>query len=148
MTMYAFFFSSRRRHTRCLSDWSSDVCSSDLFASFALDHPQGLVKVEPVRLHVARRAHLPQVAEVLDAGAGLEPAGAEEGAVGRIEAERPVAAAAQRLRQATLDAPGRDARDVEHETPVGARRKTGQHVVLGVPARPAGRLDEQGSRLA
>src|SRR5262245_66673286 len=25
-----FFFSSRRRHTRCLSDWSSDVCSPDL----------------------------------------------------------------------------------------------------------------------
>src|SRR5438045_5315499 len=25
-----FFFSSRRRHTRCLSDWSSNVCSSDL----------------------------------------------------------------------------------------------------------------------
>src|ERR1039458_7958759 len=24
------FFSSRRRHPRCLSDWSSDVCSSDL----------------------------------------------------------------------------------------------------------------------
>src|SRR5205814_2574464 len=23
---------SRRRHTRCLSDWSSDVCSSDLFS--------------------------------------------------------------------------------------------------------------------
>src|SRR5258705_9852813 len=28
-----FFFSSRRRHTRCLSDWSSDVCSSDLDTS-------------------------------------------------------------------------------------------------------------------
>src|SRR5205814_2471186 len=27
---FIFFFSSRRRHTRCLSDWSSDVCSSDL----------------------------------------------------------------------------------------------------------------------
>src|ERR1035441_11010130 len=27
---YLIFFSSRRRHTRCLSDWSSDVCSSDL----------------------------------------------------------------------------------------------------------------------
>src|SRR5436853_3981230 len=27
---WSFFFSSRRRHTRCLSDWSSDVCSSDL----------------------------------------------------------------------------------------------------------------------
>src|ERR1035438_10822330 len=28
---FFFFFSSRRRHTRCLSDWSSDVCSSDLY---------------------------------------------------------------------------------------------------------------------
>src|SRR5207245_3666911 len=28
-----FFFSSRRRHTRCYRDWSSDVCSSDLEAS-------------------------------------------------------------------------------------------------------------------
>src|SRR5437764_10359966 len=25
-----FFFSSRRRHTRYIGDWSSDVCSSDL----------------------------------------------------------------------------------------------------------------------
>src|SRR5205809_7436686 len=29
--MVSFFFSSRRRHTRCGRDWSSDVCSSDLF---------------------------------------------------------------------------------------------------------------------
>src|SRR3989449_1493604 len=28
---FFFFFSSRRRHTRCSRDWSSDVCSSDLF---------------------------------------------------------------------------------------------------------------------
>src|SRR6266436_6283665 len=28
-----FFFSSRRRHTRCSRDWSSDVCSSDLSKS-------------------------------------------------------------------------------------------------------------------
>src|SRR5206468_8454586 len=27
-----FFFSSRRRHTRSDRDWSSDVCSSDLFS--------------------------------------------------------------------------------------------------------------------
>src|SRR5438034_5854845 len=27
---FCFFFSSRRRHTRSLCDWSSDVCSSDL----------------------------------------------------------------------------------------------------------------------
>src|SRR5262245_48129395 len=32
MFCFCFFFSSRRRHTRCLSDWSSDVCSSDLAA--------------------------------------------------------------------------------------------------------------------
>ena len=29
-TCRMFFFSSRRRHTRFTSDWSSDVCSSDL----------------------------------------------------------------------------------------------------------------------
>src|SRR5256885_11979290 len=30
LSMYIFFFSSRRRHTRLQGDWSSDVCSSDL----------------------------------------------------------------------------------------------------------------------
>src|SRR5256886_16867375 len=29
--IFVFFFSSRRRHTRFDCDWSSDVCSSDLF---------------------------------------------------------------------------------------------------------------------
>src|SRR5437899_12508227 len=33
VSFHYFFFSSRRRHTRCLSDWSSDVCSSDLSES-------------------------------------------------------------------------------------------------------------------
>src|SRR6266550_5890615 len=37
--MCCFFFSSRRRHTRCSRDWSSDVCSSDL---------NGLAAVDPV----------------------------------------------------------------------------------------------------
>src|SRR2546429_5314830 len=32
--MCFFFFSSRRRHTRCSRDWSSDVCSSDLSQRF------------------------------------------------------------------------------------------------------------------
>src|SRR5258706_6048590 len=32
----AFFFSSRRRHTRLVSDWSSDVCSSDLIAMLSM----------------------------------------------------------------------------------------------------------------
>ena len=30
VSLKKFFFSSRRRHTRSLCDWSSDVCSSDL----------------------------------------------------------------------------------------------------------------------
>src|SRR5436190_16800758 len=56
---FFFFFSSRRRHTRSLCDWSSDVCSSDLTVAFAgSDLPDFLVKsisasvwsaVEPVR---------------------------------------------------------------------------------------------------
>ena len=40
---FCFFFSSRRRHTRFTSDWSSDVCSSDLptLQLFEVrDHPQ------------------------------------------------------------------------------------------------------------
>src|SRR5256884_6589261 len=35
--MVIFFFSSRRRHTRCSRDWSSDVCSSDLNEKMPLD---------------------------------------------------------------------------------------------------------------
>src|SRR5215813_7206816 len=34
-----FFFSSRRRHTRCGRDWSSDVCSSDLLWSTTITAP-------------------------------------------------------------------------------------------------------------
>src|SRR5258705_9427981 len=40
-----FFFSSRRRHTRCLSDWSSDVCSSDLFNALDFSAQGGTVNV-------------------------------------------------------------------------------------------------------
>src|SRR5205809_7203575 len=39
-----FFFSSRRRHTRCSRDWSSDVCSSDL-----LGRRRGRLEVAPWR---------------------------------------------------------------------------------------------------
>src|SRR6266498_1836945 len=41
-----FFFSSRRRHTRCGRDWSSDVCSSDL------------ASINPVDGHLLRGALL------------------------------------------------------------------------------------------
>src|SRR5262252_9800563 len=42
---YVFFFSSRRRHTMSLCDWSSDVCSSDLYMFFGKD--SGLRAKEP-----------------------------------------------------------------------------------------------------
>src|SRR5256884_319083 len=50
-----FFFSSRRRHTRCSRDWSSDVCSSDLIFfvdgqhQSAVGFPVGGGKVGPGR---------------------------------------------------------------------------------------------------
>src|SRR2546422_8465846 len=47
----AFFFSSRRRHTRCSRDWSSDVCSSDLEVNSMV--PGGLT--EEVAKDVERR---------------------------------------------------------------------------------------------
>src|SRR2546422_2474782 len=46
-----FFFSSRRRHTRCSRDWSSDVCSSDLAAydpEYANRHWRILVQADDV----------------------------------------------------------------------------------------------------
>src|SRR3989454_1646119 len=40
-TLFVFFFSSRRRHTRLQGDWSSDVCSSDLSATALALERQG-----------------------------------------------------------------------------------------------------------
>src|SRR2546429_6346377 len=44
-----FFFSSRRRHTRCSRDWSSDVCSSDLdYCPISCERGDTLFSVQPV----------------------------------------------------------------------------------------------------
>src|SRR5262249_61505858 len=71
-----FFFSSRRRHTRLVSDWSSDVCSSDLVRTAAasgtrLSGPAAFEAVAPlptaaISLGQARAA-AGRVAAVLDA---------------------------------------------------------------------------------
>src|SRR5438874_4018212 len=54
---FFFFFSSRRRHTRSLRDWSSDVCSSDLH-SIQLDPTESLAHRE-LPSPDARRAYGP-----------------------------------------------------------------------------------------
>src|SRR5699024_11253339 len=45
-----FFFSSRRRHTRSKRDWSSDVCSSDLYLLLL-----GFLRHKQISLHVSNR---------------------------------------------------------------------------------------------
>src|SRR5690606_40530837 len=86
-----FFFSSRRRHTRFSRDWSSDVCSSDLYASTVRSEyrgqPVGVMHACGHDMHVAI---LMGVAQAL-AGMRDELAGevmfifqpAEEGQIGR-----------------------------------------------------------------
>src|SRR5438093_3069693 len=75
-----FFFSSRRRHTRLVSDWSSDVCSSDLAAGrepppsrYPRLDAGALVPIERVRLPRIPGIALPRVvhqAHRLDFGPG------------------------------------------------------------------------------
>src|SRR6266496_5913361 len=42
---FGFFFSSRRRHTSSLRDWSSDVCSSDLLGR-TVEHTADSITVD------------------------------------------------------------------------------------------------------
>src|SRR5690554_1469536 len=51
-----FFFSSRRRHTRCGRDWSSDVCSSDLYAQGLTASRELVGELEAVAGLVIRQA--------------------------------------------------------------------------------------------
>src|SRR2546430_8956531 len=53
LLFFFFFFSSRRRHTRFDCDWSSDVCSSDLYE---------------------REGYFEELISLLEAGLGLERA--------------------------------------------------------------------------
>src|SRR5207245_7290663 len=52
--------SSRRRHTRCYRDWSSDVCSSDLFAMASIVDDavteRGRAAAAPVRDYIIKSA--------------------------------------------------------------------------------------------
>src|SRR5437762_10381991 len=62
---FFFFFSSRRRHTRYIGDWSSDMCSSDLIGSHDPVHPNDHVNmgqssndVIPAAIHISAAEEL------------------------------------------------------------------------------------------
>src|SRR2546422_6761288 len=62
-----FFFSSRRRHTRCSRDWSSDVCSSDLARRCA----RGDRPAVPAGPAAGRRGRRPASRRAAGPGAGI-----------------------------------------------------------------------------
>src|SRR5256884_9131670 len=72
--MLRFFFSSRRRHTRCSRDWSSDVCSSDLYQSNSLsDIPQIFIKEtrEALKPWIVEGRIAPQLASLAEVIPGV-----------------------------------------------------------------------------
>src|SRR5215213_11594596 len=80
MYFFFFFFSSRRRHTRLVSDWSSDVCSSDLgSAAGAGPQPPGGALADLVALLLVERDRPLQL--VL----GLAAAAAEQQHLGQVD---------------------------------------------------------------
>src|SRR5256886_11236340 len=77
-TLFMFFFSSRRRHTRFDCDWSSDVCSSDLDSSRRRASPKsrmaapkteglGLVDLPPLKPSVPALRTIPRADDQLAA---------------------------------------------------------------------------------
>src|SRR5437762_9022905 len=80
MTWCLFFFSSRRRHTRYIGDWSSDVCSSDLFGLIRraiagcvevgilreILRSAGVFEIVEIDLHVPAGLHHVHHAEVIE----------------------------------------------------------------------------------
>src|SRR5262249_9140696 len=105
-------------------------------------------EVKIVRVGLLKAAQIFGIEEALDAGAGVEAARPDEGAVIGIHAEGAITAMAQRVRQPALDVTGCESCDRLGKTPVGAHRETGEHVVFGVPARAAGAFDQELALLA
>src|ERR1041385_145132 len=67
-TALLLFFSSRRRHTRCSRDWSSDVCSSDLWMMLPFILLLALIALAPFFFPVWWGKHYSKVACGLAAG--------------------------------------------------------------------------------
>src|SRR3990172_6375389 len=98
------FFSSRRRHTRCSRDWSSDVCSSDLGRT--LDLVLATVPEDSARLPGELIPFLPMLGmeAVLDRLAGELPEGRRRLLTQIVLARLPREADAVLARLPTLEA--------------------------------------------
>src|SRR2546422_11102202 len=123
-----FFFSSRRRHTRCSRDWSSDVCSSDLVGDRAIvqgridAENRGLLPGDTLRLYVealdnAPTPHTGRSAEVALRLPSMEELRAEARAAARAAATaaNSVSAAQRELSDRTRDLAQERSRDCDCE---------------------------------
>src|SRR5437870_9972372 len=80
LLIFFFFFSSRRRHTRWPRDWSSDVCSSDLYGLIGSGRTAlaealfGLGTADTGEIHVdGRRVTIRSPADAIRHGIALTP---------------------------------------------------------------------------
>src|SRR5437879_12762955 len=89
---FCFFFSSRRRHTRYIGDWSSDVCSSDLGTPFGDPQASRVEKLEVLPREILM--HKPGLAQQMlviahyGDGASRDVTRSEERRVGKGYRER------------------------------------------------------------
>src|SRR5437762_11467835 len=135
--MLYFFFSSRRRHTRYIGDWSSDVCSSDL---------SGLNETHPLvrQLYATLERILRPIvdAEEHRAGARLMRAGKEIAARDEVGLR-----ALNDALRAAFDAPGRAGFGrggaASDEQPI--ERQQQRHTVSAPPAPPSAASSLEGA---
>src|SRR5690606_39350837 len=83
----AFFFSSRRRHTRFSRDWSSDVCSSDLWISRCCQVPTRRGRQSPSKFANSRLAYR-ETCHVSNEEPTIEDVKPDQGLCGRSEERR------------------------------------------------------------
>src|SRR2546422_8557707 len=115
-----FFFSSRRRHTRCSRDWSSDVCSSDLDLS-------AIEARVPDELSVGQFALRKRLAKAVDQGGG--PLSLSEDEPVRLRERGMVVEQALRIRSPS----GPVRRPLRGRNPAGALAGSGDDLQLDVP---------------
>src|SRR2546422_1515339 len=132
-----FFFSSRRRHTRCSRDWSSDVCSSDLWPGRA--DPGDAQALQGVRADHSPRAD--RAARLDGLQQHLDPP-ERRGAPRHPEARRLRAGSARHSRARDGHPRGRDDARVRRQVPPGGTPDGGPE-----PAAPRRRLPGRGRRV-